>query len=114
MARVARGHGGDGAGDPPAPYWKPESGCLASGKKLRSYAKNLEVEKLRNDNGAPLDIEFDIRTKTYNPVGPNAKYFASLLGTLARSVPFYYDSWEQVPEEAKEHVWPCLEVGFVY
>jgi len=34
MARVARGHGGDGAGDPPVPYWKPESGCLASGKNI--------------------------------------------------------------------------------
>jgi hypothetical protein len=31
---VARGHGGDGHGDPPPGGWQLDSGCAASGKKF--------------------------------------------------------------------------------
>ena len=88
--------------------------CNFVGKKLRSYAKNRELERLRNKEGKPLDVEFDIHDKmTFNPVGTNAKLFKALVGTLARSIPYYYTSWEHAPDEAKDYVWPTIEVRFV-
>nr|XP_043636322.1 uncharacterized protein LOC122607418 isoform X2 [Erigeron canadensis] len=91
------------------------SGCAARGlKRKRGACKNLNLEKaLENNDGDPLLISFDIDDqRTYGPVGKNASMFKSLVGAWVRYVPLYHDSWEKVPADKKDHLWPTIERYF--
>nr|GEY23314.1 hypothetical protein [Tanacetum cinerariifolium] len=108
MALVqGRGHGGDN--DVP---WQPPSVC--KNEKACKKARDLTLKKKFADNHRkPLPIKFDIiDQETVKPIGPNAHDFTSLVSNeIERKVPFYYDSWENIPESVKTTLWPKIK-GF--
>lgn len=116
MATVARGHGGDAGGDPPLGPWRPPSKHQSSDVKrnVRRKTTGNKVRDAYTKNGnKPLNIEFDVLDQqTIRPVGPNCSSFTSLVGIEVRKVPPYYATWEDVPQEAKCHIWPEIETYF--
>ncbi|KAK1419874.1 hypothetical protein QVD17_29291 [Tagetes erecta] len=94
---MARGHGGDGAQDPPPPNGdgRGHHEMDLVPKKTRGYAKIYKLERLLAKNG-PLNLVFD-RSATYTPVGEVMDLFgreASIY--MWRSIPLDKHSWSNV------------------
>ncbi|GKB88718.1 hypothetical protein Tco_0960990, partial [Tanacetum coccineum] len=113
MALVqGRGHGGDNSPPNDDVPWQPPSEC--KNEKARKKARDLTLKKkFANNHKKPLPIKFDIvNLETVKPIGPNARDFTSLIGNeIKQKVPFYYDSWENIPKSCKTTLWPKIK-GF--
>ncbi|PWA82869.1 hypothetical protein CTI12_AA173260 [Artemisia annua] len=121
-AAVARGHGGDGASDPPSPPRHTNSGCRGGGSggrqprrggrarggggrgggwaggmpQIRQANKNVALRKAVDKSG-PQSIEFEMTDQeTYNHVRPNRAWYNNYVGELVRSLPLHYPSWHDL------------------
>ncbi|GJR70494.1 hypothetical protein Tco_0016559 [Tanacetum coccineum] len=107
---LRRGHGGDnGPPDDDRP-WKPPPTTQA-----RKRARDGELKKtFRLGGKKKLPIKFDVLDqKTVKPVGENNHNFTGLIGNeIERVVPFYFKSWEDVPDKYKTTLWPTLKHYF--
>ncbi|KAL8262463.1 hypothetical protein R6Q59_023812 [Mikania micrantha] len=108
---MATYHGGDGGNEDP---WNPNrlpSGCESSQpKKRRSKGKNLTLyKKYEQNNKKPLPLAVTTDEDQYRFVGDNSSDFIRLTSNEVRkTVPFYYASWQDVPNEYKHAIYPTL------
>ena len=87
---------------------------FVGGKRGRGASEGKNLEKLYKKHGR-LDIRFDMRdTTTCNAVGTHANKYKSLIGNTVKRVPFWYDSWADVPDYLKEQVENALRVCILY
>lgn len=123
MAYVARVHGGDCGSGPPGGgppddgrYWQPPSGCQGSErpKKGRGKTRNKGLKSiLEKTESKILNIDFEFNSKnTYAPIGPNKKFFTSVLGTIVGKIPKHYPSWNDIPEADRNLVLQELQSYF--
>ncbi|XP_076930815.1 uncharacterized protein LOC143595759 [Bidens hawaiensis] len=102
---MPRGHGGDGAEDPPPPGGF-RRGCqeedVVLARKGRGTAKNIKVLHAFAKNGRkPLRLTFD-RFATFSPIGDVGDMFIRDVGNyMWRNIVFDKDSWASVSEEEK-------------
>ncbi|GJU72648.1 CACTA transposable element [Tanacetum coccineum] len=61
-----------------------------------------------------LPIKFDLNElSTAKPIRPNRRHFTGLIGNkIERSVPFYYKSWDALPDKYKRTLWPAIHTYF--
>ena len=87
---------------------------FVGGKRTRGPSENKGLEKLYQKHGR-LDIKYDCNnTTTWQPVGVYASKYKSLMGNTVNRIPFYYDSWADVPEYFKAAVFNALRVCILY
>ncbi|GKD54628.1 hypothetical protein Tco_1288015 [Tanacetum coccineum] len=113
--QVARGHGGDGDGDPPRPLYRSGSGFQRSGGKrckggnedkkgVRKGTFNIELKKaVENYGSQKINIEWRDQ-ETFRHVGVDHVWFQNYVGELIREFLMHYQSWYDIPESEKAHV----------
>lgn len=79
------------------------------GRGKRGRTTNAGLRKILESRKGLLDIAFDQQQGTYRPVGSNAKYFASLVGTIVERLPQNTAGWLFIPQSARDMV--LVEVG---
>ena len=67
---------------------------------------------IESRKGILLDIAFEQAQATYRPVGNNAKYFASLVGTIVERLPQNTGGWISIPKASWDMVLPEVAVKF--
>lgn len=96
---MARGHGGDGAEDPPPPVSRgggQHEADLVPRRKTRGKAKNLKLTKKVQQAGGPLKLTFDTLA-TFTPIGELSECFVREVGIyMWASIPFDKGSWDKV------------------
>ncbi|KAL8230507.1 hypothetical protein R6Q57_000285 [Mikania cordata] len=108
---MATYHGGDGGNEDP---WNPNrlpGGCESSQpKKRRSKGKNLTLyKKYEQNNKRPLPLAVTTDEDQYRFVGDNSPDFIRPISNeVGKTVPFYYASWQDVPNEYKQAIYPTL------
>lgn len=89
--------------------------CLnvAKSKVTRSRGKNKKLfAKFKKNNNQPLSIKVDDAGGQYRFVGENASDFVRLISNeIGRETPLYYPSWQDVPDEFKDHIYITLYVS---
>ncbi|MFS7966421.1 putative transposase, Ptta/En/Spm, plant [Helianthus anomalus] len=111
---MPRGHGGDGAGDPPNPdpfrRGTHEIDAVPP-RKVRGKAKNQKLRRMVKAGGR-VSLTFD-RDVTYTPVGVPSDLFSREVGLyMWRTIPFDRMGWEKVPTPYKEAVMSHLKENF--
>ena len=83
---------------------------FVGGKRTRGPSENKGLEKLYLKHGR-LDIFYDsYNTKTWQPVGKYAPKYKSLMGNTINRIPYYYESWADVPDYFRAAVFNALRV----
>ncbi|KAL8217865.1 hypothetical protein R6Q57_021238 [Mikania cordata] len=84
----------------------------AQPKKGRSKGKNLTLyKKYEQNNKKPLPLAVTTDKDQYRFVGDNSSDFIRLISNeMGKTVPFYYASWQDVPNEYKQAIYPTLFV----
>ncbi|KAL8201686.1 hypothetical protein R6Q57_010833 [Mikania cordata] len=83
---------------------------LHNPKKRRSKGKNLTLyKKYEQNNKKPLPLAVTTDEDQYRFVGDNSSDFIRLISNeVGKTVPFYYASWQDVPNEYKHAIYPTL------
>ncbi|GJY87393.1 hypothetical protein Tco_0502021 [Tanacetum coccineum] len=105
MTSVTRGHGGDGAGDPPQAPRRLGSSCERNTRKRdkRGVTGNYELKKAVEKYG-PQEIEFEcMDQKTIRHIGDNSSWFENYIGELVSSLPYHHPSWRDIDARDKHH-----------
>ncbi|KAL8239962.1 hypothetical protein R6Q59_016529 [Mikania micrantha] len=108
---MATYHGGDGRNEDPWNSNMLPGGCESSQpKKRRSKGKNLtSYRKYEQNNKKPLPLAVTTDEDQYRFVGDNNSDFIRLISNeVGKTVPFYYASWQDVPNEYKQVIYPTL------
>ncbi|PWA41149.1 hypothetical protein CTI12_AA542690 [Artemisia annua] len=81
----------------------------------RKKDHDAKLEKKFDDGGKQkLSIDFDYRDRrTAKPVGDNSGDFTRLIANeIQRSVPFHYETWDDVDDKYKTTLWPRIHTFF--
>ncbi|KAL4568843.1 hypothetical protein LXL04_024460 [Taraxacum kok-saghyz] len=117
---MGRGHGGDGAEDPPPPHGRERGQHEMDAvppQRRRGKAKNLQLTPTWIKNGRrPLPITFDAYTGT--TVGQiHDLLIREMSIIISRDIPLNRDGWKKVPASEKnallQHLWPYFDIDSV-
>ncbi|GKE41884.1 hypothetical protein Tco_1469168, partial [Tanacetum coccineum] len=114
MTSVARGHGGDGGGDPPRAPRRLGSSCERNTSKRdkRGVTGNYELKKAVEKYGIQ-EIEFEWKDqKTMRHIGDNSSWFGNYIGELVSGFPYHYPSWRDIDATDRAHIYPNLRHHF--
>ena len=80
---------------------------------MRGPNQNLNLEQEFAKKGR-LSIDFDTTNlRTWHAIGENSAMYKSMIGSLVRTVPQTYASWDHVPRERRDAVIPALNVKYI-
>ncbi|KAJ0496620.1 putative transcription factor interactor and regulator CCHC(Zn) family [Helianthus annuus] len=113
---MPRGHGGDGAGDPPNPdpfrRGTHETDGNGSPKESKGESKKSKASQDGQSGGGGVSLTFD-RDVTYTPVGEPSDLFSREAGLyMWRTIPFDRMGWGKVPTPYKDTVMNHLKENF--
>ncbi|KAD4585650.1 hypothetical protein E3N88_23251 [Mikania micrantha] len=110
-----RGHGGDGAEDPPPPGGFGRGHHEAdfdAPRKTRGKAKNKKLTHAVSLSGRPLTIPFDVNA-TFTPVGELNDWFTREVGIyMWEHIAFDKTSWKYVSSAEKNALYEHLKLSF--
>jgi hypothetical protein len=84
--------------------------------KTRGEGRNIKLHKKFQNNGKrPLPIDVSDEGDGYRFVGENSSDFIRLISNeVKRIAPFYYKSWQSVPNQYKTSIYTTLFVSIQF